>query len=78
MQHVEPGPLLDHAELDQPDQMHSMLVHLIGDVPPANEQRTPFAQDFCKMVVSAKEFVHDNSNHSNPPDIARLIAIRAQ
>jgi hypothetical protein len=78
MQHAELGPLLDHAELDQPDQMHNMSVDLIGDVPPADEQSTPFAKVFYKMVASAKEFVHDNQNHSNPSAISRLIAIRPQ
>jgi hypothetical protein len=60
MHHAEPGPLLDHAELDEPDQMHSMLVDLIGDVPAAADERpTPSAKAFYKMVASPKEFVHN-------------------
>jgi hypothetical protein len=47
----QPGLLLDHAELDQHDQMHNMLVDLFGDVPPADEQSTPFAKLSKKWLL---------------------------
>jgi hypothetical protein len=66
------------CSIAQLNKMHNMLVDLFGDVPPADEQSTPFAKLSKKMVASAKKFVHDNQNHSNLSAISCWIAIRAQ
>jgi hypothetical protein len=50
---------------DEADRMDQMLIDLAGDNPPiVDEQPTPFAIDFYRMVDSASELVHEKTTHS--------------
>ena len=77
--HDEGDSIANGEGFDEVDRMDQMLIDLAGDNPPiVDEQPTPFAIDFYRMVDSASELVHEKTTHSRLSAVARLLAIKSR
>jgi len=74
--HVEIGSDESSEEVDR---MDDMLVDLGADhAPTSDDEITPFARAFYRMVDSADQPVHENTTHSSLSAVARLLALKSQ
>ncbi|XP_040381108.1 uncharacterized protein LOC107304359 [Oryza brachyantha] len=70
---------MGHDGVDQHDNMDEMLLELGAAQPPVHdEEPTPSASAFYRMVDSANESVHENTMHSKLSAIARLLALKSE
>jgi len=77
--HGENSEVGTDESLDEADRMNDMLVDLCrGNAPTIDEEPTPKAQAFYRMVASASEPVHETTTHSSLSAVARLLALKSQ
>jgi len=74
--HVEIGRNESSEEVDR---MDDMLVDLgVDHVPASDDEITPFARAFYRMIDSANQPVHENTTHSSLSAVAHLLALKSQ